>query len=685
MVVRTENTGQKYSIQVLLLAIFALSLLLALVAILLASGYLKKVATEDLAEDHAREMAQLAFRSIYLVMERGGTNEDIDHTITQLRALLDDQEIRVVSAETAGPGQQQSGQSLDPMLFEAFLNGKEKLSVAKDSIRYLYPIVITEDCLSCHSTALAGDISGVVEILRPIDNLKIPVGLTIKFMLVFSALLFLILLATIHTNLRHFVVKPMTGLVRAVQEVVRDTDLGRRIDSESKVKEVDELSESVNQLLSSIEGYNQQVNRLSHNDPLTMLYNRRKFEDCIRSEIQYTKSSNEKFSIIFLNIDRFHHINEANGHPFGDIVLKKITMVLVNYIRDIGIVARTGGDEFGIVLPRTRLDEASALADGLCKALSMTEIASTKGPLWLSGSFGVVSYPDHGRTAEELIIAGDVAVHKAKEAGRNRVAHVHPAEVQRVSESLGRKAWVRQAIREGRMVLFTQPIIEIPSNRVFGYEVLTRVREGDELRGADTFLEDLEQQGMEEFDKFVINGALKHKHTSADLKGTKLFINLSAGSIQNESFMLKLPSLLQRHNIASDELVIEITEREVLRHLAGMSSLMHKLKDMGIQFALDDFGSGFDSFLYLRHFPVDYVKIEGSFVKNMAKNHRDRQLVKHIHLVAKALGVRTIAEWVEDHEIHKLVSQLGIGIAQGYYYGKPVECLNQVEAKSNIA
>ncbi len=235
------------------------------------------------------------------------------------------------------------------------------------------------------------------------------------------------------------------------------------------------------------------------------------------------------------------------------------------------------------------------------------------------------------------------------------------------------------------MVLFKQPIIEVASNRIFGYEVLTRVREGNELRGADTFIEDLEQQGMEEFDKFVIHGALKLKQNSADLKGTKLFINLSAGSIQNEAFMLTLPSRLKKYGIPSGELVIEITEREVLRHLSGMSALMHKLKDMGVQFALDDFGSGFDSFLYLRHFPVDYVKIEGSFVKNMAKNNRDLQLVKHIHLVAKALGVRTIAEWVEDHEIHKLVSQLGIGIAQGYYYGKPIECLDQDRPKSNTA
>ncbi len=668
---------------------FGTTLLVTVVLLVLASAYLKKTAVQDLAEDHAREVAQLAFHSIYLVMGQGGTKKDMDAAIAKLKALINEGSIRIITNYpedyTYPNDKTPRGTEIDPAAFQVFLTGTEQLSIKEHAIRYLYPIKIGDRCVSCHTSASPGDISGVIEIVQPIEKLKVPLDLTVKLLIGFSVFLLIALLITMHANLRLFLITPLTRLVGIIKGAVRDTDLSRRVNPDSRVQEIGELSESFNELLSSIQSYNVKVNRLTHNDPLTRLYNRRKFEDCIKSEIEYFKTSKESFSIIFLNIDRFHHINDANGHPFGDKVLKKVTMILMNHVRDRGIVARTGGDEFAAVLPRTPGEEAVALAEGLCRALSVTEIDSQRGPIWLSASFGVVTYPDHGRSVAELTVAGDVAVHKAKEAGRNRVVTVDPAEVHNISERFGRKAWIQKAIREGHMTLFTQPIIEVNSKRVFGYEVLTRVRNGDELLSADTFIADLERHGIEEFDQFVIESALKYKQQSPSLGGVKLFVNLSAASIQNQQFMLGLPDLLDTQGIPSGELVIEITEREALRHLSSLSTLMRKLKNRGILFALDDFGSGFNSFLYLRHFPVDYVKIEGSFVQNMVANGRDRQLVKHIQLVTKALGVKAIAEWVEDENIHQLVAKFGISLAQGYYYGDPTERYEPDVLRSNIA
>ncbi len=668
---------------------FGATFLVTVVLLVLASAYLKNVAVQDLAADHGREVAQLAFHNIYLVMGQGGTKKDMDAAIAELKALIDEGSIRIIAndpGEYTYPNDKTPRKTdIDPAVFQVFLTGTEQFSIEEHAIRYLYPIKIGDHCVSCHTSALPGDINGIVEVIQPIEKLKVPVGVTLKLLVGFSVFLFIILMVTIHANLRLFIIAPLTKLVGVIKTVVRDTDLSQRINPDSKIQEVNELSGSFNELLSSIESYNLRVNRLTHNDPLTRLYNRRKFEDCIKAEIEYFKQSKESFSIIFLNIDRFHHINDANGHPFGDIVLKKVTMILMNHTRDSGIVARTGGDEFGVVLPRTPVEEAEALAERLRRDLSLTEIDSQRGPISLSGSFGVVTYPDDGHSLAELTVAGDVAVHKAKEAGRNRVVTVDPAEVRSASERFGRKAWVQKAIREGRMTLFTQPIIAVNSKRLFGYEVLTRVRDGDELLSANTFIADLERHGIEEFDQFVIESALKYKQQNPSLRGVKLFVNLSAASIQNQQFMLGLPDILNAQGIPSGELVVEITEREALRHLSGLSTLMRKLKNRGILFALDDFGSGFNSFLYLRHFPVDYVKIEGSFVQNMVANGRDRQLVKHIQLVTKALGVKAIAEWVEDENIHQLVAKFGISLAQGYYYGDPTECHEPDVLRSNIA
>ncbi len=660
MSLRTTGNTRKHSLNRLVLAMFGVTLVVTVVLLASASAYLKRVAVQDLAEDHAREVAQLTFNSIYLVMSHGGTKKDIDAAIAKLKAVVDEGSIRILADDpenyTYPNDKVPRGTKIDAAVFQAFLTGSEQFSIKENAIRYLYPIKIRDRCVSCHTSAAPGDINAVVEIIQPIDKLKVPLDLTVKLLVGFSLLLFVILMVMIHANLRLFIVSPVTKLVKVIRNVVRDTDLSRRVSSGSKVYEINELSTSFNELLSSIEGYNLEVNRLTHNDPLTSLYNRSRFEDCIKAEIEYFKQTKEAFSVVFLNIDRFHHINDANGHPFGDIVLKRVTMMLVNHVQDSGIAARTGGDEFGVVLPRTPMPEATALAERLCCALSQTEIDSPRGPVRLSGSFGVVTYPDHGRSVEDLTVAGDVAVHKAKEAGRNRVVTVDLTEVH-----------------------------EVNSKRVFGHEVLTRIRDGDQLFSADTFIADLERHGIEEFDQFVIETALNHKQQNPSLRGAKLFVNLSAASIQNQQFMVTLPDVLSARSIPSGELVIEITEREALRHLSGLSTLIRKLKNRGVFFALDDFGSGFNSFLYLRHLPVDYVKIEGSFVQNMVANSRDRHLVEHIQMISKALGVTAIAEWVEDENTHQLVEKLGIGLAQGFHYGTPAACGASGVLRSNIA
>ncbi len=672
-----QNHRPPLSLTRLLVVLFAASALVTVALLLTVSLWLKRAAVDDLAATHAREFADLTFGNLYLVMRQGGDHEAIDNAIKELRKNKQDHIIRVIRGD---PVIRQFGDRgdgrvlrLDPFVRQAFDQGSISLSVTEDKIRYVYPVKVEQACLSCHQSARVGEVNGVIDIVHPVDHLSVPLDPMLQLMIVFSVLFLAVLLLAVHINLRHFVVRPLSAMAGVMRDIIGDSDLRRRVAHTSKVREIGGLSQSFNHLLDSIEDYNRQLEELSSNDPLTKLNNRWKFEQSVNAQIQFASRDGAPFSMLVFDLDHFGYINDVHGHPIGDLVLKEVAHVLRNGVRGQDIVARIGEDEFGVILPGTTTKKAQVMADAICHAIAGMEFQTTKGPLRITASMGVVCYPTHGRTSDNLLITGDVAITKAKTLGRNRAVTVASSEVEDVARIHGRDVWLRQAIAEGRVMLYGQPIVNVRANRVFACEVLTRIQDGDRPLGADHFVPDLERHGhIEELDRYVLEQALKQKRLVASLRGVKLFINLSAVTIENLEFMQGIPALLHAQNTPPGEVVIEITEREALRQLSKLSGLIRELREQGILFALDDFGSGFNSFLYLKYFPVDFVKIEGSFVQQIAHNRRDRLIVEHIHQVAQALGVRSIAERVEDEDTHDLVRALSIELAQGYYYQAPV-------------
>jgi diguanylate cyclase (GGDEF)-like protein len=660
----------------MMLVLFSASALLTVALLLATSLWLKRAAVEDLAASHAREFADLAFGNLYLVMRQGGGRKDIENAINKMREKKQDHVIRVIRGDPVirqfGRRDDDNTLRADPMVRQALEQGSLGLSIGEEQIRYVYPIKVEQPCLSCHQSAQLGDINGVIDIIHPVDHLTVPLNPMMKLMIGFSVLFLGVLLFAVHVNLRHFVVRPLSAMVDVMRDIVIDSDLSRRVDHKSQVQEISGLSDSFNYLLATIEDYNRQLEELSSNDPLTKLNNRWKFEQSANTQIQFAERDGAPFSMLVFDLDHFGYINDVHGHPMGDLVLKEVAHVLRHQVRAQDIVARIGEDEFGVILPATALQKGQVIADTLCRAIAEMEFQTAKGPLRVTASMGVVSYPMHGRNSETLSITGDVAITKAKTLGRNRAVTVDSDEVADVTRIHGRGVWLRQAIADERVKLYAQPIVNVRANRMFACEVLTRIQDGNRLLSASHFVPDLERHGrIEDLDRFVLEQALDHKRRIPSLAGVKLFINLSAVTIENQEFMQNLPAILEAQHTPPGEVVIEITEREALRQLSRLSGLIRELREEGILFALDDFGSGFNSFLYLKYFPVDFVKIEGSFVQHIAQNRRDRLIVEHIHQVAQALGVRTIAERVEDENTHELVRTLGIELAQGYYYEAP--------------
>lgn len=410
-------------------------------------------------------------------------------------------------------------------------------------------------------------------------------------------------------------------------------------------------------------------------DPLTGAHNKRKFEEVLEYELTRAKRHHQVFSIIMAHIDNFKLINDTYGHQVGDIALKKLTVLLESCLRKGDLLARLDGNEFAIILPGITGTNALQAADKLHQILDGEKIELPIGNIKLAASFGVVSYPDDGNNMAELQAAMNTALHQEKAQRGNQIATTPSEPNNSVKNIFQQGDFLRRALQDNRVEAFLQPIVHLQSGHIFSYEVLARIREGEHVIAAENFIQAAENLGMiREVDQRVFQQGLQRTSRMLDelhYSPTKMFFNLSARTFGDTEWMLSIPDQLMQLNVPCDRIVIEITEREALPHLHQVKAIIDELRHQGIAFALDDFGSGFSSFLYLKHLAMDYVKIEGSFVRQIAVDKRDRIMVTHMHQMAQELGLKTIAELVEDEETAKILTEIGVDYAQGFYYGHP--------------
>ncbi len=352
------------------------------------------------------------------------------------------------------------------------------------------------------------------------------------------------------------------------------------------------------------------------------------------------------------------------------MALQKLAHLLQQQTRKTDVLARLGGDEFAMILPETEFERGLAFAEKLRHTLANSALELPDCKIRISASFGVVSYPLNGDEVENLNIAMDVAMYKAKRNGKNCVAVLGEHEKGAEMEVFRKGEQLRLALEEERIVAFVQPIVAIPGD-LYAYEVLARIEENGSYLTANNFIHAAEELGLTiELDTAVFKKGLDYL-AAHSTETTKLFFNLASRTLASEETIRDMVALARERKIPLNKIVFEITEREALPRISELSQLIDELHEYGIGFALDDFGSGFSSFLYLKYLSVDYVKIEGSFIRQIAVDRRDRIMVEHIASIANQFGIKTIAEMVEDEETNQLLQTYGINYAQGYYYGYP--------------
>jgi diguanylate cyclase (GGDEF)-like protein len=414
------------------------------------------------------------------------------------------------------------------------------------------------------------------------------------------------------------------------------------------------------------------IRHMAFHDALTGLVNRFEFEERLKNAMHEAKSNDQ--ALLYLDLDQFKLINDTCGHAAGDELLKQLAMLLRKQIRDADTLGRLGGDEFGILLLNCPVHDAVEVSEKLLKAINEFRFVWNGKSFTVGGSIGLVPISASMTNPADALRAADVACYAAKEQGRNRL-YVFRSDDADLLRSRGEMEWamrIRQALDEDRFVLWSQKIVRVNSDCVLPRDelLLRMIDESGNLIPPGIFIPAAERFSlMPMLDRWVVRHAVNLVANSSD-EGIS-FVNLSGASLSDETFYQYISDTIAEGCIQPERLCFEITETAAISNLKRAVSFIGKIRSMGCHFALDDFGSGMSSFSYLKAIPVDYLKMDGGFVKGVADDPMDRAIVEAINRIGHVAGLKTIAEFVESQEIMDALRAIGVDYAQGYHIHRP--------------
>ncbi len=413
-------------------------------------------------------------------------------------------------------------------------------------------------------------------------------------------------------------------------------------------------------------------------DYLTDLINRREFERHLHQRLQHRPGVLSAHSLLYVDLDRFKIVNDSCGHEAGDQLLRQLAAVLQTRLADRGLLARLGGDEFGILIDNATQGAAQRIAEDVLAAVDEFRFVWHGKTFTLGASIGLVSFLDGGSTPQEVLRMGDAACYLAKDKGRGRI-QVHVPTETVLAERVGEVDWldrIRRSLDENAFVLYAQKIMPLDAAQPGEhFELLIRMIDGNGMIAPMAFLPVAERYGlMPRLDRWVIQAAFARYEQLAALGRTPgtFAINLSGATVGDEHFVRFMLEQFERYEVPPHKICFEITETSAIANLGRAATLIETLRATGCKFSLDDFGTGMSSFAYLKHLPVDYLKIDGGFVKDMMSNRIDFAMVESINHIGHLMGIETIAEFAEDDAIIEALRGMGVDYAQGYGVARPV-------------
>ncbi|BCO25315.1 hypothetical protein MIZ03_0175 [Rhodoferax lithotrophicus] len=413
-------------------------------------------------------------------------------------------------------------------------------------------------------------------------------------------------------------------------------------------------------------------------DPLTGLYNRRHFNNILEYEIGRSERHGHEFSLLMLDLDDFKDINDTYGHAAGDEALCGVAEILRTQVRKGDLAARIGGDEFTIILMETGCTGATTVASTLGKTLREHVFTTSDGKNFhLTISIGIATYPVDANNNTDMLAGADVAMYRAKELGKDSVCTLDALQgrvaISRITRDKAEN--LREALQQDRITPYYHSIVNCQTGELYACETLARLVEPNgDIVSAGAFIEAMEKYGLgRELDRVMLRKAFAAKQACllSGAPDTKIFLNLSAQEIQERGILGYAEELCHALGIPPQCVVFEILERDAIGDMTNMRKFLTHLRQKGFAFALDDFGSGYNSFHYLRELQFEYVKIDGAFVRNILNSKVDYALVHNLSRLCQDLGILTVAEFVENQAILDALKAMGINYAQGFHISMP--------------
>lgn len=421
--------------------------------------------------------------------------------------------------------------------------------------------------------------------------------------------------------------------------------------------------------------------RLATTDHLTGLLNRNRFMEELEHTIALARRHNTQGVVLFIDLDRFKAVNDTHGHEAGDEVIRSIANILKKSVRSTDVVSRLAGDEFAVIMHNVDTKQAQEKVNEIIDRVNKMRVEYKGAKLQVTMSVGMIGYPQSGKDASQLLTSADLAMYRAKDMGRNRLyideglltSSKTSATVREQLEWIDR---LRTALDEDKFEMHYQPIVPCGKDKHTIYEALIRLRDEDGNLGAPAlFIDAAEHFGMiRDLDRAVVERCIK-KQAELEKSGKPVVfsINLSGMSFGDDELLQSMKKYFKKYKADPTKFIFEVTETAAMRDIDEAREFVSELKKMGSKFALDDFGVGFSSFFYIKHLEVDYIKIDGSYIKNLDSSAEDRLFVKSLVDLASGLEIETVAEFVENQAILDELERMNVTYVQGYHLSRPEE------------
>ena len=484
----------------------------------------------------------------------------------------------------------------------------------------------------------------------------------------------LLFLAMVGSTVFRRALRPLAKLQEPLAKLASgDTDFRVR---SSGHREIVAIADALNSTVSALHERDRRLHRLANHDSLTGLINRHRFSELLIEQLEDEDFEHTRSALLFIDLDQFKYINDTLGHAAGDRLLIQAARRLESTVRKMDQVSRFGGDEFTILLRDLERADVESICEALVQNMRDHLFVENGHSFSIPCSIGVTMIDSNRFSPAELMAQADMACHDAKARGRNRFNFYEASgqDQQQMEADIGWSQKIQKALADDALVVHFQPIVDLERGEPSHYEVLLRLPdETGELVPPDAFLPAANRFGlMVDIDRWVIRNALERlagvRTRYGDIRFT---LNVSGNIFEDTDLLGYIQEHLQKNDLPPDSLILEITEQIAVRNMINATEQMQELIELGCKFAIDDFGAGYSSFDYLKSLPVDYIKIDGAFIRDICEDVIDQTIVRSICEIARASGKQTIAEYVQDAATLDLLGELGVDYAQGFHIGKP--------------